>query len=72
MYTFKISKQSTVAIIPKVCEALIDARGTYVKVSDCNQFYSMCCTLWNSVTEFVKLTLVQYENKVISDIKRVI
>jgi len=72
MYTFKISKQSTPEIIPEVCEALIDALRTYVKVSDCNQLYSMCCTLWDPVTEFVKLTLVQYENKVMTGIEHAI
>jgi hypothetical protein len=41
VYTFMISKKSTSAVIPEVCEALIDALRTYVKVSDCNEFYSM-------------------------------
>jgi hypothetical protein len=50
IYTFQISKQSTSAVIPEVCEALIDALRTYVKVSDCNQFYSMCRTLWDPTT----------------------
>jgi hypothetical protein len=40
-YIFKISKQSTSAVIPEVCEALIDILSTYVKESDCNQFYSV-------------------------------
>jgi len=43
--TFKISKQSTPEIIPEVCEALIDALRSHVKVGDCNQFYSMYCIL---------------------------
>ena len=34
MYTFKISKQSISAIIPEVCEALINALKTYIKVSN--------------------------------------
>lgn len=45
MYMFKISKQSTSPIIPELCEALTDALRTYVKVSNCSTFYSMCCIL---------------------------
>jgi hypothetical protein len=66
------SPDSPHVIIPEVCEALIDAIRTYVKVSECNHFYSMCCTLRDPVTEFVKLTLVQYENKVVTGIQHAI
>ena len=62
MYMFKISKQSTSAIISEMCEALTDALRTNIKISNCSKFYSMCCILWDTEPEFVKLTLVQYEN----------
>ena len=45
MYMFKISKQSTSAIISEMCEALTDALRTNIKISNCSKFYSMCCIL---------------------------
>lgn len=62
MYTFKISKQSISAIIPEMCEAVISALKPYIKVSNCNQFYSVFCILWDTIRKFIKLTLVQCEN----------
>lgn len=38
MYTFKISKQSITAIVPKVCEAIITSLKEYNKVSKNKQF----------------------------------
>jgi hypothetical protein len=70
MYTFKISKQSISAIIPEVCEAVINALKPYIKVRNCNHFYSVCCILWDTAREFVKLILVQCENELITGLQR--
>jgi len=45
MYTIKISKQSISAVIQEVCEAVTKALKPYIKISNCNQFYSVCFIL---------------------------
>lgn len=44
MYLFKISKQSIFKIVPKVCQALVNALSEYVKTRRNNQESALVST----------------------------